>query len=76
MLKVVIKGTTIVLESDVMICTRLAGNRIAKVLMNCDGTTADFQTKCNRIANVDNELFIMFDKMRAEANSTLEVDEN
>jgi len=67
MLKIVIKTTTIVLEANVMACTRLIANRVYKIVIEIDGTTRDFTTKCNRVAKLDNELFIMFDIIRRDS---------
>lgn len=64
MLKVQVLTTTIVVESDVMICTRVVRNRINKIIMFCDGTIGDFGAKCNRVAKLDDDLFEEFDRVR------------
>ncbi len=68
MLKVQVLTTTIVVESDVMICTRLIRNRINKIIMFCDGTIGDFGAKCNRVAKLDDDLFEDFDRFRRAIN--------
>ena len=64
MLKVQVLTTTIVTEANVMICTRFVRNRIAKVILFCDGTMGDFGAKCNRVAKLDDDLFEEFDRIR------------
>ena len=64
MLKVQVLTTTIVVESDVMICTRVVRNRINKIIMFCDGTMGDFGAKCNRVAKLDDDLFEDFDRIQ------------
>ena len=64
MLKVQVLTTTIITEANVMVCTRFVRNRIAKVILFCDGTMGDFGAKCNRVAKLDDDLFEEFDRIR------------
>lgn len=72
MLIIVLQRTTISLEGNTMLCTRFIANRIYKVVMEIDGTTKDYTTKCNRIAMVDDELFVIFDGIRRDSGELID----
>ena len=61
-------NTTITMPTsgNIIIATRFVGTKICRVITKLDGTTIDFTTKVNRVANLPDELFEEFHRIQED----------
>lgn len=65
--------TTITIEELSIYCSRVISNKLYKICVNLDGTIGDLGAKVNRVAKLDNEMFIELSRIHSTNDAWLSI---